>query len=58
MFLDKKYHVNGKMFEADQFDEPIPVDGQTQGTERDEMNEPAEDAAPYGILLKFLLWLF
>lgn len=52
MFLGKKYLVNGKMFEAEDFDEPIPVDGQTQGTERDEMNEPAEDAAPYGILLK------
>lgn len=58
MFLDKKYVVNGKMFEAEDFDEPIPVHGQTQETERDEMNKPAEDAALYGILLNFLLQVF
>ena len=52
LFLDKKYLVNGKMFEAEDFDD-TPVDGQTQGTERDEINKPAEDG--YGIFFKFLL---
>lgn len=46
IFLDKEYLVNGEMFEAEDFDEP-PADEQTQGTERDEINKPAEDG--YGI---------
>lgn len=55
IFLDKEYLVNGEMFEAEDFDEP-PADEQTQGTERDEINKPAEDG--YGIFLNFFFSVF